>query len=114
MALLAKHNEITFGVGDKVKVYQKLKEGDKSRTQIFEGTVIGIKGNGENKTFKVRRMGAAQIGIERIFPLFSPTIERIQVLKSGVAGIRRAKLYYIREKSRREIEKIYSRAKLKS
>lgn len=114
MALTAQHNEITFGVGDKVKVIQKIKEADKFRSQAFEGIVIGIKGRDLNKSFTVRRIGSQQVGIERIFPLLSPTIEKIEVLKKGTEGVRHAKLYYIRNKSRREIEAIYSRASKKN
>jgi len=113
MSLFAIHKGITFGVGDKVRVVQKIKEGDKQRTYAFEGMVLGIKGRGENKSFVVRRIGAAQIGIERIFPLSSPSIEKIEVLKSGVRGVKHAKLYYTKGKSRKEIEKIYSRASRK-
>lgn len=109
MALTAVHNDITFGVGDRIKVTQKIKEGDKTRSQAFEGIVISIRGREENKSFTLRRIGEQQIGIERIFPLASPTIEHIKVLKYGTIGARHAKLYYIRGKSRREIEKIYSR-----
>lgn len=110
MALKAKHNNIEFGVGDTIRVIQSLKEGGKTRSKAFEGMVIGIKGREENKTFTVRRIGVAKIGIERIFPLFSPSIEKIEVVRTGVRGVRRAKLYYTRDKPRREIEKIYSRA----
>lgn len=110
MALKATHNETEFGVGDRVRVVQRVKVGDKTRTQAFEGTVIGIKGRGVSKTFTARRIGVQQIGIERIFPLASPTIERVEVIRHGTRGVRRAKLYYIREKPRREVEKIYSRA----
>lgn len=110
MALLAVHNNTTFGVGDAVKVTQKIKEGEKTRTQVFEGMVIGIKGRDENKSMTVRRIGAGQIGIERIFPVASPTIEKIDVVRKGVGGVRHAKLYMLRNKSRREIEKIYARA----
>ena len=109
MALTAKHNETLFGVGDQIKVFQKIKEGEKFRTQVFEGVVIGIKGREENRSFTVRRIGSQQIGIERIFPLFSPTIEKVQVMKEGTSGVRRAKLYYIRHKSKKEIDAIYSR-----
>lgn len=114
MALSSEHNEILFSVGDRIKVFQKLKEGDKSRSQVFEGMVIGIKGRDENKSFVVRRIGVGQIGIERIFPLTSPTIEKIQVIKSGLSGIRHAKLYYTRDKSKREVDKIYKRTSLKN
>jgi large subunit ribosomal protein L19 len=110
MAIKAKHNETDFGVGDIVRIHQTIKEGDKKRTQVFEGTVIGIKGKNDEKSFTVRRIGVQQIGIERIYPLNSPTIEKIEVVRHGVEGTKRAKLYYIRDKSRREIEKIYSRA----
>lgn len=110
MALKASHKETEFGVGDQIKVFQKIKEGEKERLQVFEGVVLGIKGRGENKSFTVRRIGVQQIGIERIFPLSSPSIERIEVIREGVKGTRRAKLYYIRNKPKKEIEKIYSRA----
>ena len=111
MALKAKHKEIEFGVGDVIRVVQKIKDDNKSRTQAFEGTVLGIKGRGETKTFTVRRIGTQNIGIERIFPLNMPSIEEIEVVKEGVRGVRRAKLYYTRDKSKKEIESIYSRTK---
>lgn len=113
MSIKAVHGEgegTKFGVGDTVRVVQKVTEGDKKRLQTFEGIVIRIKGRNINKSVTVRRVGTAQIGIERIYPLASPSIEKIEVVKSGVRGVRRAKLYYIRGKSRKEIEKIYSRA----
>lgn len=110
MALTAIHNEVKFGVGDKIRVTQRIKEGDKQRLQIFEGMVIGIKGELGEKTFTVRRIGEAQIGIERIFQLDAPTVEKIEVVKRGTAGVRHAKLYYVRTKSTRETDKIYSRA----
>lgn len=110
MALSTVHNETRFGVGDRIRVQQRIKEGEKTRLQSFEGMVIGIKGREENKTFTVRRIGEAQIGIERIFPIIAPTIEKIEVVKKGLRGSRHAKLYYTRDKSRREIDKIYSRS----
>lgn len=109
MALHATHNETKFGVGDVVRVTQVIQEGDKTRTQGFEGMVIGIKGRGVGKTFTVRRMGAQQVGIEKIFPLAAPVIEKIEVTKKGTPGVKRAKLYYTRGKSRKEVSKIYSR-----
>ncbi|OGM20240.1 50S ribosomal protein L19 [Candidatus Woesebacteria bacterium RIFCSPLOWO2_01_FULL_37_19] len=109
MALFAKHKEIEFGVGDVIRVAQKIKEGDKKRLQVFEGIVIGIKGREENKSFTVRRIGAQQVGIERIFPIISPTIESIDVVRKGTKGVKQAKLYYIRNKPKREIDKIYTR-----
>lgn len=96
MANQAKFNQTTFSVGDQVKVHQKIIEGEKERTTIFEGVVISIHGQGENKTFTVRRMAAGGIGVERIWPLNSPWIIKIEVLKKG--KVRRAKLYYLRKK----------------
>ncbi len=111
MSLRIKHNEVEFGVGDVIKVYQKVvEEGKKGRTQIFEGTVIGIRNEGQGRTFVVRRIGTNKIGIEQIFPLFSPNLEKVAVVRRGTMGVRHAKLYYIRGKSKREIEKIYSRS----
>lgn len=115
MALQAVHNDSKFGVGDVVRVHQKIKEAeDKFRTQIFEGIVLGIKGHENRKTFTVRRIGAQKIGIEQIFPITSPNIEKIEVVREGLPGVQHSKLYYIRDKSTREIEKIYSRAKRKN
>ena len=89
--------------GDTVKVYQKIKEGDKERVAPFEGLVIAKKhGIGVNATFTVRKV-VDGIGIERIFPLHSPTINKIDVIRR--AQVRRAKLYYIRERAAREVRK---------
>ncbi len=82
--------------GDLVKVYQKIKEGEKERIQIFEGLVIAAKGgNGVNATFTVRKI-ASGVGVERIYPLHSPNIAKVEVLKK--LPVRRAKLYYVRER----------------
>src|SRR3989304_6386132 len=105
MALSATLKEVEFSVGDKVKLSQKIKEGGKERTQIFEGLVISIKGRGENKSFIIRRIGEGGVGIERIFPLSSPTLEKISVVKKGGQGGSRAKLFYVRGKSPRDIDK---------
>ena len=86
--------------GYTIKVYQKIKEGDKERIQPFEGLVIARKhGQGINATITVRKISHG-VGIERIFPLHSPLIEKIQVLKKH--KVRRAKLYYLRHKSAKE------------
>jgi large subunit ribosomal protein L19 len=114
MALEIKHKDTKISVGDVIRVVQKIKEKDKSRLQAFEGLLIAIKGSKENASIMVRRIGEAQIGIERIFPLASPLIEEIRVVKTGGRGIRQAKLYYVRNKSRKEIEKIFSRTAKKS
>lgn len=99
MALQSKIGDKTFCIGDKIVVYQKIQEGDKTRTQPFEGTVIAIKGGGENQTFTVRKMAGGGIGAERIWPANSPWIEKIAVLKKG--NVRRAKLYFLRQKTAR-------------
>jgi large subunit ribosomal protein L19 len=89
--------------GDTVKVVQKIKEGDKTRLQAFEGMVLAKKHGKENGgTFTVRKM-IDEIGVERIFPLYSPVIASIEVLKR--AQVRRSKLYYIREKATKELKK---------
>jgi large subunit ribosomal protein L19 len=82
-----------FWVGDTVKVHQKIKEGNKERVQIFEGVVIGRKGGGISESFCVRKVSDG-ISIEKIFPLNSPTIAKIEVASRG--KVRRAKLYYLR------------------
>ncbi len=114
MALKALHKESTFGVGDEVKVFLKVKEGEKTRNQVFQGMVIGIKGRDAGKSFTVRRIGAAKVGIEMIFPLNTPSIDKVEVVRHGLEGVKHAKLYYTRDKSTREIEKIYSRASYKN
>ncbi len=109
MALTISHKEVSFGVGDMVKISLKVKEGEKTRTQVFEGMVMGIKGSGTGKSFTVRKIGSGKIGIEMIFPIESPSVEKVSVERKGTEGVRHAKLYYTRNKSPREIEKIYSR-----
>ena len=109
---------MTFHVGDTVRVHYKLIEKEKvsgktkrevheethERTQVFEGIVIAIKGVGDNIMFTVRRIGAARLGIERIFPLISPWIRNLEVKKYGV--VRRAKLYYLRDRIGKSATKI--------
>ncbi|MDC0449078.1 50S ribosomal protein L19 [bacterium] len=97
----------SFRVGDMVKVFYRITEGDKTRIQPYEGIVISKKGPGVSKTFMVRRIGADGIGVERIFPLSSPNIEKVEVIKHG--KVRRAKLYYLRDKVGREAMRIKER-----
>lgn len=109
MANRALWNTVEFHIGDTVLVHYKLiekekvagktkrevKEETRERTQVFEGVVIAMKGSGANFMFTVRRVGALAIGIERIFPIISPWIKKIEVKKLG--KVRRAKLYYLRD-----------------
>lgn len=89
-----------FKPGYTVKVYQKIREGGKERVQIFEGLVIARKGGtGVNATFMVRKI-ASGVGVERIFPLHSPNIEKLEVVKSP--QVRHAKLYYVRQRQSNE------------
>lgn len=97
MANQAKWQEINFRVGDTIAVHQKIKEDDKTRIQVFEGTVIAIRGRGENKSLTVRKIGADKIGVEKIWPLISPWIKKI-VVKKKADKVRRAKLYYLRKR----------------
>ena len=92
---LAKKTIPHFEIGDTVRVHVKVIEGDKERIQIFEGTVIGRKGGRNSETFTVRKVSYG-VGVERIFPVHSPVIARIEVVRQG--KVRRAKLYYLREK----------------
>ena len=85
-----------FRPGDTLKVFYKIKEEDKERIQPFEGVLLAEKGAGISKTITVRKIGLLGIGVERIFPLHSPNIEKIEITKRG--KVRRAKLYYLRER----------------
>ncbi len=84
-----------FNIGDTVRINMRIKEGDKERIQAYEGIVIARKGPGLRETFTVRKISYG-IGVERIFPVHSPLIDKIKVIKHGVA--RRAKLYYLRDR----------------
>lgn len=90
------NNRVTFNVGDTIKVHQNIVEGEKSRTQIFQGIVIRIKGHQGLTSFTVRKISSSGIGVERIYPLNVPIITKIEVVKKGKA--KRAKLYYLRNK----------------
>jgi large subunit ribosomal protein L19 len=85
-----------FRAGDNVKVAVTIKEGDKQRIQNFEGVCIAIRGTGTGRTFTVRKIGANNIGVERIFPIYSDSIDSITVTRRG--KVRRAKLFYLRER----------------
>ena len=95
-----------FNVGDTVKVHVKIKEGNRERIQIFEGFVLKRQGGGIGETFTVRRI-ASGVGVEKTFPVHSPLVEKIEVVRRG--KIRRARLYYMRERTGKSA-KIKSRA----
>lgn len=91
--------EVTpFEIGDTVKVHFRITEGDKTRIQVFEGVVIKRHGSSVNATFTVRKV-SFQVGVERVFPLHSPLIDKLEVVAQ--AKVRRSKLYYLRERSGR-------------
>lgn len=86
---------IDFVPGDIVRVHQKIQEGERTRVQIFEGTVIAIKGRGENKMYTVRKM-VGEVAVEKIFPVALPSIEKIDIKAHSKNKVRRAKLYFLR------------------
>ncbi|HEX8949795.1 MAG TPA: 50S ribosomal protein L19 [Dissulfurispiraceae bacterium] len=88
-----------FNIGDTVRMYVKVVEGDKERLQPFEGTVISRRGSGVKETFIVRKISFG-VGVERVFPVHSPSIDKIDILKRG--DVRKAKLYYLRGKKGKE------------
>lgn len=95
------HVMTDFRAGDTVKVHVKIREGGRERIQMFEGTVLSLRGRGENATFTVRRIGAGGVGIERIWPVNSTSIDKIEVKKRG--DYRRSKIFFIRNLSAREL-----------
>ena len=88
-------SQINFVPGDLVRVHERIKEGDKSRIQVFEGTILAIKGRGENQSFTVMKV-VGDVGVEKIFPIMSPNVEKVEVKAHSKKKIRRAKLYYMR------------------
>lgn len=89
-----KERDVNFRVGDTVRVIMKIREGGSEKKHIFEGIVIRLRGEGTNKTFTLRKISFG-IGVEKTFPLYSPNILEISVIKKG--KVRRAKLYYLRK-----------------
>lgn len=85
-----------FRIGDTVKVHVRIKEGEKERIQLFSGTVLARDGGGSTETFTVRRISHGE-GVERVFPLHSPSVTKIEIARHG--KVRRAKLYYLRERA---------------
>ena len=93
---ISEKNVPEFRAGDTIRVAVKIKEGDKQRVQNFEGLCIARRGTGTGETFMVRKIGANGIGVERIFPIFSDSIEEIVLVRRGI--VRRAKLFYLRDR----------------
>ena len=94
---------LKFNVGDSVRVHTKVVEGDKERIQVFAGVVIGTRGRGLNETFTVRRISYGE-GVERVFPVNSPRVERIEIERQG--KVRRAKLTYLRNRIGKKATKV--------
>lgn len=94
--LTEKNNLPNFGAGDTVSVHYKIKEGNKERIQIFQGVVIQRRGNGSTETFTVRKMSSG-VGVERIFPISSPAIDKIVINKEG--KVRRSRIFYLRDRT---------------
>ena len=90
-----KEDQTQFNIGDTVKVHVKIKEGNRERIQVFEGTVIARRGGGVSETFTVRRVSYG-VGVEKVFPINSPNVEKIEVVRKG--KVRRSKLYYLRDR----------------
>ncbi len=97
-----------FNIGDTISVYVKVIEGDKERLQQYKGIVMGIRGSGMSRTFRVRKISNG-VGVERIFPMHSPKIAKIEILKEG--SVRRAKLYYLRKLTGKAATKIKEKKK---
>lgn len=85
-----------LNIGDTVRIHNRIKEGNKERIQMFEGTIIAIKGSGISESFTVRRVSYG-IGVEKTFPVHSPNVEKVDIIRSG--KVRRAKLYYLRDRA---------------
>lgn len=98
------YQDQTIHVGDTVRVHQKIQEDEKTRIQVFEGLIIAVSGGGENCTFTVRKIGANSIGVERIIPVMSPFIDKIETKSLG--AVRRAKLYYMRDRIGRQATRV--------
>ncbi|MCL2110407.1 50S ribosomal protein L19 [Microgenomates group bacterium] len=98
------YQDTNLSVGDTIAVSQEIQEGSKKRVQVFEGILIAIQNRETNKTFTVRKIGAGGIGVEKIFPVNMPTIKKITVKRRG--AVRRAKLYYLRDKIGRSASRI--------
>lgn len=102
------YNSVEIAVGDTIRLHQRIVEEKKTRTQIFEGTIIAVSGRENGKTFVVRKIGANSIGIEKIVPINMPSIEKIEVKRKG--QVNRSKLYYLRDRIGKAASKIKEKA----
>jgi large subunit ribosomal protein L19 len=108
MAQYFTYQDESISVGDTVQVHQEITEGDKKRIQIFEGLVIAVRNAGLNKSFTVRKIAVGSIGVEKIMPVLMPSIKKIIVKRHG--EIKRAKLYYLRDKVGKAASRVKERA----
>ena len=92
---MLKEDKPVITIGDTVRVHVKIREGERERIQIFEGTIIARKGSGISSTFTVRRLSYG-VGVERVFPVHSPNVAKVEIVRSG--KVRRSKLYYLRDR----------------
>ena len=106
MANQVSWKDVNFAIGDTIRIHQTFAEGDKTRTQIFEGLVIAIRGHAGLKSFVVRKIAVNNVGVEKIFPIETPTITKVEVMKKG--NVRRAKLYFLRGRIGKKATKVKS------
>ncbi|MBD3279107.1 MAG: 50S ribosomal protein L19 [Candidatus Pacebacteria bacterium] len=100
-----------FAVGDTIKIHQEVTEGEKTRLQVFEGIIIAIKNRGRNQSFTVRKIAANNVGVEKILPVFLPSIKKITLVRRG--QVRRSKLYYLRDKIGKAATRVKEKSTLK-
>lgn len=108
MSQYFQYNDQTITVGDTVRIHQRIVEEKKSRVQVFEGVVIAVRGKESGKSFVVRKIGNGGIGIEKIFPILLPSIEKIEIKRKGQT--RRSKLYYLRGRIGKAASKVKEKA----
>ena len=101
----AEGGEQDIHIGDTLRIHNQVVEGNRTRTQVFEGILISLRGRDENKTFTVRRIGAGGIGVERTWPLNSKSLVKVEVKKKA-RHVRRAKLYYLRERTGKQAVRV--------
>jgi len=112
MAQFLTYQDQKISVGDTLRIHQTIKEGDKQRVQVYEGILIAVKNAGSGKSITVRRISTANIGVEKIFPLNSPSIKKIEVKRHG--DVQKSKLYYLRGRIGKAATKIREKSTLTS